>query len=55
MFNQSTSLTNVSIIWGILLALFYTAVFIIGYISLVVLPQKAEELLIETYPEYKML
>jgi len=46
--------TSVSLIWGALLALFYTAIFIIGYISLVILPQKAEELLSETYPEYKL-
>ena len=47
--------TNMSLIWGVIAAIFYTLSFIIGYISLIILPQKAEELLGETYPEYKML
>ena len=32
-----------------------TATIIVGYVTLVVIPKKAEELLQETYPEYKML
>jgi hypothetical protein len=35
-------------------ALLISAVVILGYITLVVIPQKAEELLEETYPEYKL-
>ncbi|WKD85443.1 hypothetical protein KCTC32516_00783 [Polaribacter huanghezhanensis] len=54
-FIHTSNLNNVTIIWGLLLALFYTAIFIIGYISLVVIPSKAEELLKETYPEYFMI
>ncbi len=38
----------------ILSALLISAVVILGYISLIVIPQKAEELLEETYPEYKL-
>lgn len=38
----------------ILSALLISAVVILGYITLVVIPQKAEELLEETYPEYKL-
>lgn len=53
-FIHTGGITNVSLIWGLLLALFYTAIFIIGYVSLFVIPKKAEELLKETYPEYKM-
>jgi hypothetical protein len=53
-FLHTADLTSEPLIWGALLALFYTAVFIIGYISLVILPQKTEELLLETYPEYKL-
>ena len=54
-FTQIDDLTNASMIWGIIAAVFYTLTVIIGYISLFILPQKAEELLAETYPEYKML
>ncbi|MEO9570995.1 MAG: hypothetical protein ABJH82_10085 [Polaribacter sp.] len=35
-------------------ALLISAVVILGYITLIVIPQKAEELLEETYPEYKL-
>jgi hypothetical protein len=35
-------------------ALLISAVVILGYITLIIIPQKAEELLEETYPEYKL-
>ena len=38
----------------ILSALVISVVLILGYIILIVIPQKAEELLEETYPEYKL-
>tara|TARA_R110002096_G_scaffold374660_3_gene568360 strand:- start:1821 stop:2516 length:696 start_codon:yes stop_codon:yes gene_type:complete len=55
MYIETSTLTNVSITWGLVLALFYTAVFIIGYVTLFVIPKKAEALLIENYPEYKLV
>jgi len=54
-FIQTSNLTNVTVIWALFLALFYTSIFIFGYISLFVIPKKAEELLAETYPEYTMV
>ena len=36
-------------------AILISTVVIIGYITLVVVPKKAEELLMETYPEYKLV
>jgi hypothetical protein len=41
--------------WILLLALFFTIAVISIYINNTVIPQKAEELLQETYPEYKMV
>ena len=45
-------------VYNVYWAMFYAAIFTIMvvyvYISVVVLPKKAEELLIETYPEYKI-
>lgn len=43
------------IYWIVLTSAISTLICIIFYVSYVVLPQKAEELLEETYPEYKML
>lgn len=37
------------------IALFYTILFLITYISHTLIPQKVELLLEETYPEYKMI
>jgi hypothetical protein len=48
-------LTNMSVILALIASVFYTSIFIIGYISLMIIPSKAEELLLETYPEYKIL
>ncbi len=36
-------------------AFFITFIVIFGYITLIVIPKKAEELLAENYPEYKLL
>ncbi|TXD49920.1 hypothetical protein [Polaribacter sp. IC073] len=36
-------------------AIFITTILILGYITLVVIPKKGEELLQETYPEYKLV
>ena len=52
---KTSDLTNAMLIWGFIVALFYTAVFIAGYVSLFVIPKKAEALLIENYPEYKLV
>ena len=41
--------------WKILIAFLATFMCIVFYITAFVMPSKAEELLIETYPEYKML
>ena len=41
--------------WLILIALLTTFLLILFYVSNYVLPQKAEELLQETYPEYKLV
>jgi hypothetical protein len=54
-FSHINGITSMSMFWALMLAAFYTAVFIIGYVSLVIVPKKAKELLEETYPEYKML
>ena len=46
-------------VYNVYWAMFYAAIFTIMvvyvYISVVVLPKKAEELLIETYPEYNLI
>ncbi len=39
----------------VFMSVFLTATCIILYVSLIIMPQKAEELLAETYPEYKIL
>lgn len=39
----------------ILMSIFLTAICIVLYVSLIVIPSKAEELLAETYPEYKLI
>ena len=41
--------------WQVLIAFIATLLCILYYITAVVMPSKAEELLAETYPEYKML
>ncbi|WP_439130104.1 hypothetical protein [Polaribacter sp.] len=41
--------------WLLLIAFFTTIVFILFYVTSYIIPQKAEELLQETYPEYKMV
>jgi hypothetical protein len=48
-------LTSMSVTWALIASVFYTSIFIIGYISLMIIPSKAEELLLETYPEYKLV
>lgn len=40
--------------WLLLISVSATLVFLSAYITSYVIPQKAEELLIETYPEYKL-
>lgn len=49
------SLIDLSIYWQIAIALFGTLLVITSYITSTVIPEKAEELLIETYPEYKIV
>ena len=49
------SYENISTLSSFIISLATTLAFIIGYISLVVLPNKAEELLEEYYPEYKIV
>lgn len=46
---------ELAIYWQLLLAFVSTLICIVFYISTYVMPLKAEELLLETYPEYKML
>lgn len=43
-----------SVFFKVFVALLITLAIVYSYISLVVIPQKAEELLEETYPEYKI-
>jgi uncharacterized membrane protein SirB2 len=40
--------------WSIIYASIFTFVYIYVYVGTMVLPKKAEELLIETYPEYNL-
>ncbi|MFY9243796.1 MAG: hypothetical protein WAO74_12300 [Polaribacter sp.] len=47
--------SGLSIYWLILISFTLTLLSILFYVSNFVLPQKAEELLQETYPEYKMV
>ena len=47
--------SSYAIHWLILIALITTLLIIIFYVSNYVLPEKAEELLQETYPEYKLV
>lgn len=44
-----------NIFWAILYAAVFTIMAVYVYISVLVLPKKAEELLTENYPEYKMV
>lgn len=46
---------ELAIYWQLLLAFVSTLICIVFYISTYIMPLKAEELLKETYPEYKML
>lgn len=47
---------NITAVWGkCVIAGLVTLAIIFSYITLIVIPQKAEELLEETYPEYKQL
>lgn len=41
--------------WAVFYATIFTIMIVYVYISVEVLPKKAEELLIETYPEYKLV
>jgi hypothetical protein len=47
--------STLSLPWLALIAFVSTLLFILFYVSNYVLPQKAEELLQETYPEYKLV
>ena len=47
--------STLSLPWLALIAFVFTLLFILFYVSNYVLPQKAEELLQETYPEYKLV
>lgn len=47
---------GITAVWGkCVVAGVFTLAIIFSYITLIVIPQKAEELLEETYPEYKQL
>lgn len=48
-------LGNLNMFWIAVIALFFTLATISFYINTRILPQKAEELLQETYPEYKLV
>ena len=50
-----TNFSQMSIYWQITIALLITLLIILFHVSHYVLPQKAEELLQETYPEYKLV
>ena len=55
-FQLSHFMDNILSVWAkCLLAGLITLAIIFSYITLIVIPQKAEELLEETYPEYKMV
>ena len=41
--------------WLLLLSFSVTLVVLLFYVTAYLIPQKAEELLIETYPEYKLV
>jgi hypothetical protein len=47
--------SNLDFHWVILISLISTFLFIFFYVSNYIIPQKAEELLQETYPEFKMV
>ena len=53
-FLTPNSYQNLSTLASFTIATATTLAFIIGYISLVIIPQKAEQLLEEHYPEYKL-
>jgi hypothetical protein len=46
---------NLSIYWLLAIAFFATLFTITSYVTSVIIPEKAEELLQETYPEYKIV
>ena len=52
---SDSSFSTMSIYLLLLIAVFATLMCIVFYITAFVMPSKAEELLTETYPEYKML
>jgi len=41
--------------WSIIVSLTATLLCILFYVIHYIIPQKAEELLVETYPEYKLV
>jgi len=45
---------NYDVLWSLVYALIFTILIIYIYVGTMVLPPKAEALLIETYPEYKL-
>ena len=54
-FHLSNFSDNIASIFGkVLFASLITLAIIYAYVTLIVIPQKAEELLIETYPEYEL-
>lgn len=54
-FLTPNSYESLSTLNSIIIAVATTFVFIIGYVSLVVVPKKAEKLLDEHYPEYRLV
>jgi len=49
------SFVELALVWQLVIAFTGTLICIIFYITAFIMPSKAEELLAETYPEYKML
>ena len=47
--------SNLNLYWILFISITLTLLCILFYVSNYVIPKKAEELLIETYPEYKMV
>ncbi len=54
-FLTPNSYDNLSILSSLIISAATTLAVIIGYVSLVVIPKKSEELLEEHYPEYKLV
>ncbi|MDA9235434.1 hypothetical protein N9P18_06065, partial [Polaribacter sp.] len=52
---DNVEFSNLAAHWLLLISFLATALLILFYITAFLIPQKAEELLAETYPEYKLV